>query len=34
MTKVMFILSSISIALKSWLVKHTSIYTNLELKGF
>ena len=34
MTKVMFILSSISRGLEFWSVEHTSIYENSELKVF
>ena len=33
-TKVMFILSSISGGLEFWSVKHTSIYEKFELKVF
>ena len=34
MTKVMFILSSISSGLEFWSVKHTSVYENSESKDF
>ena len=34
MTKVIFILFSISSSLKFWSVNHTSIYENYELKVF